>query len=154
MFIVCGRLRSLLRRMLGGDRRKGEHCGMIDVHGRAQTITEDKNKKNASTLKITRFYLSLSLSVTLLTIPSFGNSARWLMTMLLRKPSQKTSFFAQKEKLLLSCIKKWPSTPNHQAEWCCQHMIVVKNNWDSSPCASHHGRHLLLPKRKSYYWVA
>ena len=71
-----GRLRSFLRRMLGGQRRKGEHCGMIDVHGRAQTIMEDKNKKNASTLKITRFYLSLSLSVTLLTIPSFGNSAR------------------------------------------------------------------------------
>ena len=39
------RLSSMLRRMLGGERRKGEHCGMIDVHGRAQTIMEDKNKK-------------------------------------------------------------------------------------------------------------
>ena len=60
--------------MLGGDRRKGEHCGMIDVRGRAQAITEDKDKKNSSTLKITRFYLSFS--VALLTTPSFGNSAR------------------------------------------------------------------------------
>ena len=38
--------------MLGGERRKGEHCGMIDVHGRAQTITEDKDEKIASTLEI------------------------------------------------------------------------------------------------------
>ena len=47
-----GRLRSFLRRMLGGQRRKGEHCGMIDVHGRAQTIREDKDEKIASTLEI------------------------------------------------------------------------------------------------------